>query len=94
MKQNADRLIQNLTPAIAQKCAQLQAARREKLQARLFAVLCVLTATIPALLVLAGVSLTVLLVPVLFMSLGVVLLLPVLLSGRAGEEGGERYEQA
>ena len=91
MNSNVDRMISNLTPAIEQKCAELQTARKERLQSRLFVLLCAMVVLIPALLVFAGVSLTVLIAPLAFMALSV-LLLPVLLSGKAGNKGGI-YEQ-
>lgn len=94
MKSNVDRMIDNLTPAIEQKCEELQAARKERLQARVFVLLCVMVALIPALLVFANLSLTLLIAPFIFMSLSVILLLPVLLSGKAANQGGIRYEQA
>ena len=93
MNSNVDRMISNLTPAIEQKCAELQTARKERLQSRLFVLLCAMVVLIPALLVLAGVSLTVLIAPLAFMALSVLLLLPVLLSGKAGNKGGGIYEQ-
>ncbi len=86
-------MISNLTPAIEQKCAELQTARKERLQSRLFVLLCAMVVLIPALLVFAGVSLTVLIAPLAFMALSVLLLLPVLLSGKAGNKGGGIYEQ-
>ena len=92
MNSNVDRMISNLTPAIEQKCAELQTARKERLQSRLFVLLCAMVVLIPALLVFAGVSLTVLIAPLAFMALSVLLLLPVLLSGKAGNNGGI-YEQ-
>lgn len=88
---NVDRMIDNLTPAIDQKCAELRAARKERLEARLFVLLCAMVVLIPALLVFAGVSLTVLIAPLAFLSLSVILLLPVLLSGKNQGEMG--YEQ-
>lgn len=94
MKQNADRLIDSLAPAIDQKCAELKAARREKLQSRIFVLLCAMVILIPTLMVFVGASLTVIIVPILFMSLSVVLLLPVLLSGKPANQGGIVYEQA
>lgn len=94
MKSNVDRMIDNLTPAIEQKCEELQTARKERLQTRLFVVLCAVVVLIPALLVFAGVSLTLLITPLIFMSLSVILLLPVLLSGKAANQGGIDYEQA
>lgn len=93
MNSNVDRMISNLTPAIEQKCAELQTARKERLQSRLFVLLCAMVVLIPALLVFAGVSLTVLITPLAFMALSVLLLLPVLLSGKAGNKGGGIYEQ-
>lgn len=93
MNSNVDRMISNLTPAIEQKCAELQTAHKERLQSRLFVLLCAMVVLIPALLVFAGVSLTVLIAPLAFMALSVLLLLPVLLSGKAGNKGGGIYEQ-
>lgn len=93
MNSNVDRMISNLTPAIEQKCAELQTARKERLQSRLFVLLCAMVVLIPALLVFAGVSLTVLIAPLAFMALSVLLLLPVLLSGKAGNKGGGIYVQ-
>lgn len=93
MNSNVDRMISNLTPAIEQKCAELQTARKERLQSRLFVLLCAMVVLITALLVFAGVSLTVLIAPLAFMALSVLLLLPVLLSGKAGNKGGGIYEQ-
>lgn len=94
MKSPVDRMIENLTPAIEQKCEELRVARRERLQSRGFVLLCVMVMLIPALLVLAGISLTLLIAPLIFMSLSVLLLLPVLLSGKAVDQGGMHYEQA
>ena len=92
MNSNVDRMISNLTPAIEEKCEELQTARKERLQSRLFVLLCAMVVLIPALLVFAGVSLTVLIAPLAFMALSV-LLLPVLLSGKAENKGGGIYEQ-
>lgn len=94
MNSNVDRIINNLTPAIEQKCEELRSARKERLQSRLFILLCAMVVMIPALLVFAGVSLTILIAPLAFMVLSVLLLLPVLLSGKAGNQGGIVYEQA
>ncbi len=94
MNSNVDRMINNLTPTIEQKCEELQIARKERLQSRLFILLCAMVVLIPALLVFAGVSLTILIAPLAFMALSVLLLLPVLLSGKAGNQGGIVYEQA
>lgn len=94
MNSNIDRIIDNLTPAIEQKCEELRAARKERLQSRIFVLLCVMVALIPALLVFAGISLTLFIAPLAFMSLSVLLLLPVLLSGKPANQGGIVYEQA
>ena len=54
MNSNVDRMISNLTPAIEQKCAELQTARKERLQSRLFVLLCAMVVLIPALLFFCG----------------------------------------
>lgn len=79
MRSNSEDCIRQLAPAITQKCDELSASRRERLQGRLFLLLCALVVTVPALLVLAGISLTLLLVPIGFMCLSTLLLLPALL---------------
>lgn len=93
MNDKAEKLISDLAPEIDKKCREIKAARKEKLLSRLFVILCITAVTVPALLVFCGISLTALLVPVLFMSLSVILLLPVLLSARFGN-GGSFNEQA
>lgn len=93
MASNVDRMLDNLAPDIDRKCKELQTARKERLQTRIFALLCVMVAVIPALLVFAGVTLTVLVAPLLFMALSIILLLPVLLSGKTANQGGMVYEQ-
>jgi uncharacterized RDD family membrane protein YckC len=94
MNSNVDRMINNLTPAIEQKCEELQTERKERLGSRIFVLLCAMVVLIPALLVFAGVSLTILIAPLAFMSLSVLLLLPILLSGKTANQGGTVYEQA
>lgn len=94
MTSNVDRMLKNLAPDIEQKCKGLQAVRKERLLTRVFALLCAMIVIVPALLVFAGVSLTVLIAPLAFMSLSVILLLPVLLSGKTANQGGIIYEQA
>ena len=94
MNQDVDRLIHNLAPAIDSKCEELKLLRKEKLQSRLFVILCALVVIIPALLVFVGASLTALIAPIIFMSLSILLLLPVLLNGKSAEQGGISYEQA
>lgn len=94
MKSNVDRMIKDLEPAIEQKCEELRTARKERLQARVFVLMCAMVVLIPALLVFAGVSLTMLIAPLAFMALSVLFLLPVLLSGKTANQGGTVYEQA
>ena len=92
MNSNVDRVIESLEPAIAQKCDELRIARKEQMQSRAFVLLCAMVLLIPALLVFAGVSLTALIVPLAFMALSALLLLPVLLSGKSRNQGGIVYE--
>lgn len=92
MNSNVDRMIKNLEPAIEQKCEELRTARKERLQSRIFILLCIAAVLIPALLVFIGVSLTVLIAPLIFMALSVLFLLPVLLSGKAANKGEIVYE--
>lgn len=94
MKADVERMIENLSPEIDKKCAELRAARKERLKARLFTLLCITVLLIPPVLVFAGVSLTLLILPPVFMSVSIILLLPVLLSGKPADEGGHLYEQA
>lgn len=94
MNSRVTRTINRLTPAIEQKCSELQAARKERQQARIFILLCAAVLVIPALLVFVGVSLTVLIAPIGFMALSALLLLPTLLSGKTKNQGGTVYEQA
>jgi hypothetical protein len=88
MNQDVDKLIENLGPAMDRKCAQLAAARRERLQARGFVALCVLALLLPAAFVLLGFSLMILVVPVLFLAAGVIVLMPLLIE----PQGGHRFE--
>lgn len=90
MNNGAERIIRNLTPEIENKCEEIKAIRKSKIQSRLFAILCVLAVVVPTLLVFVGVSLTVFIIPIVFMCLCIILLLPVLIK----EQGGEFYEQA
>lgn len=93
MNSNVDRMLEALAPDIERKCELLRSARKERLQGRLFVLLCAMVVLIPALLVFAGVSLTVLLAPLGFMSLSIILLLPTLLSDKAANQGGVYYEE-
>lgn len=89
MNKGSEQLIHNLTPEIERKCQQIKLAKKEKLQTRLFLLLCMLVVIVPVALVIFGVSLTVFIVPILFMCLSVVMLLPILL----GQQGGKNYEK-
>ncbi len=91
MKQNADTLITALAPEIDRKCEEIRTARRERKGAVLFTILCAMTVLIPTLLVLSGVSAAALIAPIVFMSICVILLLPILLSGRGSDVGGGAY---
>ena len=93
MNQSVDSLLAGLASDIEKKSEEIRAARSERIKSRLFLLMCAAVVLIPALLVLVGVSLTVLILPTAFMSLGVILLLPTLLSGRAAERGEIIYEQ-
>lgn len=89
MNDNVEKAIYNLTPAIENKCNEIKAQRKEKLKSRIFVILCVLTVIIPTLLVFAGISLTMFILPIIITSLSVVMLLPILINN----EGAKNYEQ-
>lgn len=89
MNDNVEKAIYNLTPAIENKCNEIKAQRKEKLKSRIFVILCVLTVIIPTLLVFAGISLTMFILPIIITSLSVVMLLPILINN----EGEKNYEQ-
>ena len=84
---NSEDCIRQLTPAIVEKCDDLATARKERIQSRLFLLLCILVITVPALLVFVGISLTLLIAPILLMCLSTLLLLPALLN-KTEHEGG------
>ncbi len=92
MNSKVDKLIENLSPAIEEKCEELKKRRKEKAENILFAVLCAAVVLVPALLVFLGVSITLLIVIPAFMSVSVILLLPVLLSEQNKTKGGKIYE--
>lgn len=89
MNKGAKQLIHNLTPEIERKCEQIKLAKKEKLQTRLFLLLCLLVVIVPIALVIFGISLSVFIIPIIFMCLSVVMLLPILL----GQQGGKNYEK-
>ena len=90
MKNDVDQLMLQLAPEIERKCEELKEARREQLKTRLFLLLCLLAVAVPTGLVFFGVSLALLLIPVVLMCLSVIFLLPILLK----QQGGNSYEQA
>ena len=94
MNSNAVRMIKALTPEIEKKCEELQNTRKERLKLCVFVAVCVMVALVPAMLVFVGIALTMLVAPLIFMALSIVLLLPVLLSGKNAAQGGNVYEQA
>ena len=94
MNTNVERMLNELSPVIDQKCEELRAARKERLLSKVFILLCVMVVLIPTLLVFAGVSLTALIALPVFMALNAILLLPVLLSDKTSNQGGIGYEQA
>ncbi|MEE8808631.1 MAG: hypothetical protein SOI44_09480 [Lactimicrobium sp.] len=85
-------MIQVLKPVINQKCQEIQAERKSQLQQRLFITLCIMAVILPTLLVLMGVSLTMFIAPLVFMSISVIFLLPVLLKNENTEERGILHE--
>ena len=87
MNAEPDTMLQALAPVIDQKCRQLQAAEKERRGARAFLLLCAAAALLPALLVLAGVSPVLLLIPLGFMAVCIVVLLPVLTAHENGKGG-------
>lgn len=91
---NADRLINSLSPVINEKCCELRKSKKDKIQSRLFIMLCAFTLIVPTLFVFIGFSLTALITPVLFMSVFILILLPILLNGKSAEQGDFIYEQA
>ena len=94
MNSNAEHMIKALTPEIEKKCEELQNTRKERLKLRVFVFMCVMVALVPAMLAFLGIALTMLVAPLIFMALSIVLLLPVLLSGKNAAQGGNVYEQA
>ncbi|MCH3973192.1 MAG: hypothetical protein LKE53_10645 [Oscillospiraceae bacterium] len=87
---NAQKMISLLTPEIDRKCEQIQQARKEKTQVRLFVLLCAAALIIPTVFVFFGISLAAILTPVLFLAAAFLLLSPILIR----QQGGEMYEQA
>ena len=92
MNKNAEQMIRDLTPEIEKKCAELKTARRERCKSVVFVIMCIAAVLIPVLWVIFGWPFALLIVPIVFMSLCAVLLLPILLSGKTEDQGGIIYE--
>ncbi len=92
MNKKADRMIINLTPEIELKCQELQSVRRERRRSVMFALMCAAVVLLPSLLIFIGISPLVFILPPAVMSLGMILLLPTLVSGRGAEKGENAYE--
>ncbi len=84
----AEKIIQNLTPSIDKKCAEIKASRKDKVLTRLFVLLCVAMIIVPVIFVIFGISLAIFIAPVLFMCISVVVLLPAIIN----VNGGKKYE--
>ena len=88
MNKNVDIMLDKLSPAIDAKCERLKEARKEKIMSRVFLILCAAVVLLPTLFVAAGVSVTFLVALPAFMSLSIIVLLPVLISGKNEFQGG------
>lgn len=93
MISNAERMIAVLSPEIDWKCAELQEARREKRNTGVFVLLCIMAILVPTLFVIFGLSLTTLLVPVIFTAVAFLILSPILINQTQQEQGGRTCEQ-
>ena len=93
MISNAERMIAVLSPEIDWTCAELQEARREKRNTGVFVLLCIMAILVPTLFVIFGLSLTTLLVPVIFTAVAFLILSPILINQTQQEQGGRTCEQ-
>ena len=93
MISNAERMIAVLSPEIDRKCVELQEARREKRNTGVFVLLCIMAILVPTLFVIFGLSLTTLLVPVIFTAVAFLILSPILINQTQQEQGGRTCEQ-
>lgn len=89
MNENAERMINILSPEIDRKCSEIKHARKEKMQSKLFVLICIAAIIIPTLFVFWGIRLTVLLIPVVFTGAAFLILSPILMN----QQGGITYEQ-
>ena len=88
MPQDAEKIIIALTPAIQQKCKEIQRKRQERRWTLLFVLLCLAVIFIPTILVFLGFSLTTFLLPTLLIAAALLLLAPILLH----QQGGSNHE--
>lgn len=84
----AEKLIQNLTPSIDKKCAEIKSERKDRILTRLFVLMCISAVIIPVLFVILGISLAIFVAPILFMCVCVIVLLPAIIN----VNGGRKYE--
>ncbi len=84
----AEKLIQNLTPSIDKKCAEIKSERKDRILTRLFVLLCVAMIIVPVIFVIFGISLAIFVAPILFMCICVIVLLPAIIN----VNGGRKYE--
>ena len=89
MDRDAEKMLAALAPAIDEKCAELKKARAAKRLRGLFITLCVLALLVPTAFVVFGISLSILLVPVIFTAIAFFILLPILIN----QQGGHCLEQ-
>lgn len=89
MDMQAEKMIAALSPEIDEKCAGIKEAKAEKLQSRIFMIMCILAVILPAVFVFFGISLSFIIVPIIFITAAFVILSPIIIS----QQGGRSYEQ-
>lgn len=89
MNEHAEKTLAALATEIDSKCLQIQQARMERLQLRLFLCLCAAALLIPTLFVFYGLNIVTLLVPISFISTALLLLSPLL----TNQQGDSACEQ-
>lgn len=85
MEDRIDRLLLNLDDELERKCCELRLQKRERAFRKLFFFACALFLMLPFLLIFAGINLVTVCVPfAIFLSISLMLLLPVVLGGEQG----------
>lgn len=84
---DAEEMIAALAPEIDRKCAEINRTRRERRRSGLFMLLCAAVVAIPTLFVYWGISLTGLVIPVVFTAAAFLLLSPILMNQQGGRTG-------